>query len=78
MAKQPASIQARYTDLVEQIKELGLKVAVTVQATPGMLNDETFNEYLNNMFYQGMDHFSLMTYDLHGAFDAGSPAPYGL
>ncbi|MFY2509775.1 glycosyl hydrolase family 18 protein [Vibrio pectenicida] len=61
------------TDLVQQIKQIGLKVAVTVQATPDMLEDEVFTGYLNHMFENDLDHFSLMTYDMHGAFDASSP-----
>lgn len=65
--------------LVKQLKDLGLEVAVTIQATPGMLkglmgNDgtETSYNYIQSWFDQGLDHLNLMTYDFHGNFDYGT------
>ncbi|WP_299004138.1 glycoside hydrolase family 18 protein [uncultured Shewanella sp.] len=74
-----ATNNANGQSLVEQIKDLGLEVSITIQATPGMLqglmgndgSDSSYN-YIQSWFDQGLDHFNLMTYDFHGNFDYGT------
>lgn len=63
------------------ISETGLKVSITIQASPDMIkgllgNDNTggsssFN-YLYSWFSQGLSHLTFMTYDNHGVFDYNS------
>ncbi len=55
--------------LVKKIKDLGLKLAITTQANPKMLHGMMHKGWIKSWFDQGLDHFSLMTYDFHGAFD---------
>ncbi|WP_299002194.1 hypothetical protein [uncultured Shewanella sp.] len=60
------------------ISKTGLKVSVTIQASPDMIkgllgNDDTggsssFN-YLYSWFSQGLSHLTFLTYDNHGVFD---------
>ncbi|WP_162902207.1 glycosyl hydrolase family 18 protein [Facilibium subflavum] len=55
--------------LVKKIKDIGLDIAITIQANPVMLKGLMDNGWLSAWFSQGLDHLSLMTYDFHGAFD---------
>ncbi|MFZ9035508.1 MAG: glycosyl hydrolase family 18 protein [Francisellaceae bacterium] len=56
-------------NLVFDVKNMGVDIAITIQANPMMLEGLMDNGWLQSWFEQGLDHFNLMTYDFHGAFD---------